>query len=66
MRAARHEIDTRNLAVEVEIDGGISVNTAREAADAGADVLVAGSAIFHADDPAAAAREIRRAAWPDA
>jgi ribulose-phosphate 3-epimerase len=64
VRAARHEIDTRSLAVEVEIDGGISVHTAREAADAGADILVAGSAIFHADDPAAAARDIRRAAWP--
>jgi ribulose-phosphate 3-epimerase len=66
VRAARHEIDARNLAVEVEIDGGISVHTAREAAEAGADILVAGSAIFHADDPRAAAREIRRAAWPDA
>ncbi|HZR14801.1 MAG TPA: ribulose-phosphate 3-epimerase [Acidimicrobiia bacterium] len=66
VRAARREIDARNLAVEVEIDGGISVHTAREAADAGADILVAGSAIFHADDPRASAREIRRAAWPDA
>lgn len=66
VRAARREIDARNLAVEVEIDGGISVHTARAAADAGADILVAGSAIFHADDPRAAAREIRRAAWPDA
>lgn len=66
VRAARHEIDTRGLAVEVEIDGGISAHTAREAAAAGADILVAGSAIFHADDPAAAAREIRHAAWPGA
>ncbi len=66
VRAARREIDARNLAVEVEIDGGISVHTARAAADAGADILVAGSAIFHADDPRASAREIRRAAWPDA
>jgi ribulose-phosphate 3-epimerase len=64
VRAARDEIDRRGLAVEVEIDGGINLQTARVAADAGADILVAGSAIFHADDPAAAATEIRRAAWP--
>jgi len=62
--AARRIVDERHLSVELEIDGGIHVETAPAAAAAGADILVAGSAIFHADDPAAAARRIREAAWP--
>lgn len=59
---ARRIIDRGNLAVEIEIDGGINEETAPLAAEAGADILVAGSAIFHAGDPAAAARAIRLAA----
>jgi ribulose-phosphate 3-epimerase len=58
---ARAEIDAAGHAVEIEIDGGINVETARRAVEAGADILVAGSAVFHADDPAAAARAIRAA-----
>jgi len=61
---ARRAVDERALPVELEIDGGINLETAPQAAAAGADILVAGSAIFHADDPAAAARGIREAAWP--
>ena len=57
-------VDEGGLPVELEIDGGINRETAPRAAAAGADILVAGSAIFHADDPAAAARQIREAAWP--
>jgi ribulose-phosphate 3-epimerase len=66
VRAARGLIDERGLAAEIEIDGGIDPETAPLAAAAGVDVLVAGSAIFHADDPAAAAAAIREAAWPAA
>ncbi len=62
VRAARRAIDEGSLAVEVEIDGGIKVENARLAAEAGADVLVAGTAIFGAADQAAAARAIREAA----
>jgi ribulose-phosphate 3-epimerase len=62
--AARKVVDDLGAGVELEIDGGINRQTAPRAAAAGADILVAGSAIFHADDPAAAAREIRQAAWP--
>ena len=40
--------------VRIQVDGGISEETARAARDAGADLLVAGSAIFWNDDPAAA------------
>jgi ribulose-phosphate 3-epimerase len=60
---ARGIVDERGLPVELEIDGGINVETAGAAADAGADILVAGSAVFHADDPVKAARAIREAAW---
>jgi ribulose-phosphate 3-epimerase len=61
---ARRLVDARGLDVELEIDGGINVDTAPRAAAAGADILVAGSAVFRAPDPAAAARAIRAAAWP--
>ncbi len=64
LTAARRAVDEGGLPVELEIDGGINRETAPRAAAAGADILVAGSAIFHADDPAAAARQIREAAWP--
>jgi ribulose-phosphate 3-epimerase len=61
VRAARKEIDARGLAVEIEIDGGIKVDNAGLAAEAGVDILVSGTGIFGADDPAAAARAIRNA-----
>ena len=59
---ARRLVDERGLPVELEIDGGIGPATARQAVEAGADILVAGSAIFHADDPLAAARHLRAVA----
>jgi ribulose-phosphate 3-epimerase len=62
VRAARKEIDARGLAVEIEIDGGIKVDNAAVAAEAGVDILVSGTGIFGADDPGAAARAIRAAA----
>jgi ribulose-phosphate 3-epimerase len=65
LRAARQIVDERGLAVELEIDGGINLETAPLAAAAGADILVAGSAIFHAKDPLGAAGAIRAAAWPE-
>src|SRR5579862_3967421 len=62
VRAARKEIDARGLPVEIEIDGGIKAANARVAAEAGVDILVSGTGIFGADDPAAAAQAIRAAA----
>jgi ribulose-phosphate 3-epimerase len=44
--------------VRLQVDGGIHAETARAARDAGADLLVAGSAIFWHDDPAAAYTEL--------
>jgi ribulose-phosphate 3-epimerase len=61
VRAARAEIAARALAVEIEIDGGIKVDNAHLAADAGVDILVSGTGIFGADDPCAAARKMRDA-----
>ena len=58
----RRAIDDQALDVEIEIDGGINAHTAPAAAEAGVDILVAGSAIFGAPDPLAAARASRAAA----
>lgn len=59
---ARELVDKHELSVELEIDGGIKLDNAAAAARAGADILVAGSAIFQSDDPGAATRAIRAAA----
>lgn len=47
--------------IDIQIDGGIKVETAPLAAKAGANVLVAGSAVFGKDDPAQAIQELRNA-----
>jgi ribulose-phosphate 3-epimerase len=62
VRAARRAIDERGLDVEIEIDGGIKIDNARLAGEAGVDILVSGTGILGADDPAAAARTMREAA----
>jgi ribulose-phosphate 3-epimerase len=54
--------EQRGATFLIEVDGGISPGTAGEAARAGADVLVAGSAIFLAPDPLEATHAIRAAA----
>ncbi len=49
----RQKLDASGLnQVEIEVDGGISLSNIREVADAGATVIVAGSAVFNAPDPA--------------
>lgn len=58
LEAVRAEIDRRGLGVELEIDGGVKVDNARRAVEAGATVLVAASGIYHAPDKAAAAAEL--------
>jgi len=62
IRAIRAMIDRAGLDVDLEVDGGIAPDTARSVVDAGARVLVAGSAVFGRDDRGAAIAEIRRAA----
>lgn len=61
VEAAREWVENRGLATDIQIDGGITPETARQAAEAGANVFVAGTAVFGADDPADAMEEIRRA-----
>ena len=55
----RAMIDERGLDIDLEVDGGVKVGTARQVVEAGADVLVAGSAVFSQADYAAAMRAIR-------
>jgi len=50
LHALKAEIARQGVSCLLEIDGGINLENAREAADAGADVLVAGSAVFGAAD----------------
>ena len=56
----RRIIDDAGLPIRLEVDGGISVENIREVADAGADMFVAGSAIFNSDDYSATIRAMRK------
>jgi ribulose-phosphate 3-epimerase len=58
----RRWIDERDLRVDLEVDGGVARGTIARAARAGADVFVAGTAVFGADDYAAAIAALRREA----
>ena len=58
IEAVRNEVDRRGLAVDVEIDGGVKVENAQRAVDAGASVLVSASGIFKAPDKVEAARTL--------
>jgi ribulose-phosphate 3-epimerase len=55
----RAAIDARGLAINVQIDGGITVDNAGRAREAGANILVAGSSVFGTADPAAAVRQLK-------
>lgn len=59
MRELRRMIDATGRNIELEVDGGIGPETTRAVTEAGATVLVAGSAIFGQRDRAAAMREMR-------
>lgn len=59
VREARALIDGRNPSCLIEVDGGVGAENARDLVEAGADILVMGSAIFDARDPAAELRRIR-------
>ena len=62
VREVRRRLDERGLAVDLEVDGGVDRDTAPRAAAAGANVFVAGSAIFGSERPWDATEEIRAAA----
>jgi ribulose-phosphate 3-epimerase len=59
IRRARALIDRHGLDLWLQVDGGVSTRTVERCAEAGADTFVAGSAVFGADDPAAAIASLR-------
>ena len=72
VRRARELVRGRGVPVWLQVDGGVTDETIGRCAAAGADMFVAGSAVFGATDPAAAVTELRRRAdlaarqaWPD-
>ena len=59
VRDVRRRATVKNLEVRVEVDGGIAADTIEQAAAAGADAFVAGTAVYGAADPAEAVRRLR-------
>jgi len=62
VREARRRVASGHLRLFVEVDGGVNEETIVAAAEAGADVFVSGSAVYHADDPAKAVDALRERA----
>ncbi len=58
----RQKIDSMNLDIDIQVDGGISIENINEVAKAGANVFVAGSAVFNAKDPKAMIKQMREEA----
>ena len=52
VRTLKAELDARGLDIPLEVDGGVSASNAADLIECGADILVAGSAVFKAEDPA--------------
>ena len=59
IRRARELVDKHGLETWLQVDGGVSLETIERCAEAGADVFVAGSAVFDADDPEAMVLALR-------
>lgn len=62
VRTVRRLVDSGELTILVEIDGGINAATIEQAAEAGVDCFVAGSAVYGASDPGKAIEALRRQA----
>ncbi len=62
IEATRALLDRFGSRAPIEVDGGIDIQTVAQVVDAGAEILVAGVAVFHAPDPAEAARALKAAA----
>lgn len=56
----RRLIELTGSKAEIEIDGGVNLRTGKELADAGADILVAGSFVFGAENPVDAINELKK------
>ncbi|MBD0373037.1 MAG: ribulose-phosphate 3-epimerase [Pyrinomonadaceae bacterium] len=61
LRRLRAMIDERRLGTRIEIDGGIDRSNINDVVAAGAEIIVAGSAVFNTPDPAQAVRDLRNA-----
>ena len=59
VRTLKAEIERQGLSLDLEVDGGVSASNAKALADAGFNILVAGSAVFKAEDPAAVIAAMR-------
>ncbi|MEU8116282.1 ribulose-phosphate 3-epimerase [Micromonospora sp. NPDC048947] len=59
VRTARRHASAGHLELRIEVDGGIAADTIEQAAAAGADAFVAGTAVYGAADPAEAVRHLR-------
>ena len=59
VRVLKAEIDRQGLDIPLQVDGGVSASNAAALVDAGATILVAGSAVFKAEDPAAVIAAMR-------
>lgn len=59
LHEARALVNARGLRAEIEVDGGVNMDTVAEVVEGGADILVAGSAIFDGVDAPAAARRLK-------
>ncbi len=62
MRRLRASILARGLAVAIQVDGGVHLGNVRSVVEAGAEMVIAGSALFGGEDPEAAARALIEAA----
>jgi ribulose-phosphate 3-epimerase len=62
LRRAREIADARGLEIWLQVDGGVSMSTIEQCAESGANVFVAGSAVFGADDPDRMVRLLRERA----
>jgi ribulose-phosphate 3-epimerase len=66
IEALKHMIRQRGLKTEIEVDGGINPGTIRQVSAAGAEVFVAGSAIFYSEDYGRTIRLMREGMAPSA
>lgn len=59
IESLRSLIEKRNLKTEIEVDGGVKLSNAQEILNAGADILVAGSAVFGSENPGEVIKEFK-------
>ena len=60
IRRLKEMINCKDLNTLIQVDGGINIETGKQVVEAGADVLVAGNAVFKADDPTAMISRMKR------